>query len=224
MRKLIVFGFSGDKGCGKDTIADYLSIKHNFTKLAFAEPLKQSVSFAFHVSMDELGSGTNKDQEFAFPIIVTEFHLSDFLEHLHDNYYEIPEDVKSSIISKYQGIPFMSYREILQIFGTEICRREIDNDIWITIMRKRVKESPTHRIILSDVRFKDEKDYVGELGGKSVLIIRPSISCDDTHESENNLNGEEYDVIVTNDRDVYALQYQVSLWVNFIIDKIDKLR
>ena len=223
MRKIVLFGFSGEKGCGKDTVADYMCLKHHFTKLAFATPLKEAVSFTFHVPMEELGSGTLKDQEFAFPIIVTEFHLSDFLEHLHDNYYEIPEEVKTSIISKYQGTSFTNYRGILQIFGTEICRREIDNDIWITIMRKRLDECPTHRIVLSDVRFKDEKDFVSEMGGKSVIIERPSLNNEDTHVSENNLTGEDYDVIITNDRSVYVLQRQIALWMAYVIDKIDRI-
>jgi hypothetical protein len=190
--------------------------------LAFATPLKEAVSYAFHVPIEDLGSGTEKDQEFAFPLIVTEFHLSDFLEHLHDNCYEIPEDVKTSIIESNQGTSFMSYREILQIFGTEICRRQIDDRIWITIMDDRVRGCGSHRVILSDVRFKDEKDYVKSIGGRSVLITRPSLKQNDTHESENNLNGEEYDVLISNDSTIAGLYYDIDLWTGLFVDRMMK--
>lgn len=222
MDRRILFGFSGAKGSGKDTVADYLCQKHHFVKLAFATPLKEAVAYAFHVDLETLGSGTEKDEIFPFTLITTEIHLSDFLEYLHEHYYHITQLEKDRVIQKYQGTPFNSYREILQIFGTEICRYEIDEHIWCNIIKDRVENCGSHRVILSDVRFKDEKELVGELGGRSVLITRDSIEPSDEHVSENELNGEDYDVLIDNSGSLVGLYFQLDMWTHGFVDRMSK--
>lgn len=45
----IVIGMIGKAGSGKDTVADYVVEKYGFTKIAFADPLKQAVQVIFDV-------------------------------------------------------------------------------------------------------------------------------------------------------------------------------
>ena len=48
---MIIVGLSGKAGSGKDTVANYLVEKHNFTKLAFAGVLKEGMKILFDLSI-----------------------------------------------------------------------------------------------------------------------------------------------------------------------------
>jgi len=52
MRRII--GICGQARSGKDTIADYLSSKYNFRKIAFADKLKWALSSLFFLSNNQL--------------------------------------------------------------------------------------------------------------------------------------------------------------------------
>ena len=55
---------------GKDTLADYLVDKYNYTKLSFAAPMKAIISNTFDISLDELDAYKNRPYEF---IVETKF-------------------------------------------------------------------------------------------------------------------------------------------------------
>ena len=58
---MTIIGLSGKAGSGKDTIADYLVEHHNFTKLAFAGVLKQSMKILFDLSDQQLNDSKQKE-------------------------------------------------------------------------------------------------------------------------------------------------------------------
>ncbi len=58
MKKIVLL--SGWACSGKDTMADYLVKKHNYTKLSFAYPLKNSVSKKYGVDRDLLDTQDGK--------------------------------------------------------------------------------------------------------------------------------------------------------------------
>jgi hypothetical protein len=50
----IVIGMIGKAGSGKDTVADYVTSKYGFNKLAFADPLKKAVQIIFDIDDEHM--------------------------------------------------------------------------------------------------------------------------------------------------------------------------
>lgn len=86
-------------------------------------------------------------------------------------------------------------REVLQRMGTNALRNNFDKDIWINIVKHKYSEG---NLVISDVRFENEAQWVRDSGGVVIRIER----TDDTktiysyHESENGVKG---DFVVKND-------------------------
>ncbi len=87
----------------------------------------------------------------------------------------------------------VSPRAALQLLGTEVCRT-IHRDIWVDRMLLRVAAAPpeTKGIVIADVRFQNEADFVRRVRGQMVRIERPdvnreSVSKGSGHVSENGI-------------------------------------
>jgi hypothetical protein len=78
------------------------------------------------------------------------------------------------------------FRPMLQWWGTDFKRRMFGDDYWISRLNSKLCEfDPMPEVIvITDVRFLNEANYVTSLGGKLVRIVRPSVTRSDTHPSE----------------------------------------
>ena len=82
---------------------------------------------------------------------------------------------------KKQMSPFgMSYRELLQMVGTEGMRDTIDSDVWVkALFAEFIEDQPNPILppeepkwIVTDVRFPNEADAIKERGGYLIKVIR----------------------------------------------------
>jgi hypothetical protein len=92
---------------------------------------------------------------------------------------------------------FMTGREFMQYFGTDICR-EMYSDIWINRTLKDIAQEESKFSIISDARFENEIEAVQKAGGKVIRLTR-SLKGKDIHKSElslDNYNG--FDAIIDN--------------------------
>jgi dephospho-CoA kinase len=182
---LLLIGVSGRKGSGKDTIGDYLVKNYGFVRVAFADALKKACKHIFGL--------TNK---------------------------QLYDDKSKEIVDEYWG---HSPREILQKVGTELFRVHlpelcefIDEGIWIRSVDRKIKnlQKLGHtRIVITDVRFDNELDYVKNMGGYIWKVSRSSIlklNDDDTHASEKLIDGFGCDVEYTNDGTIDELYEAVN--------------
>ena len=66
----------------------------------------------------------------------------------------------------------ISLREILQSLGTDWGRHMVSEDIWVKVLDKRISErySDFDVVIVSDIRFDNERDYIINNGGKVINI------------------------------------------------------
>ena len=72
-------------------------------------------------------------------------------------------------------------RQLLQKLGTESGRAALGEDIWV----KTLFNSPHGaRIVIPDVRFKNEADEISRSGGTVVRIIRPGVGPVNDHASD----------------------------------------
>ncbi len=76
---------------------------------------------------------------------------------------------------------FMTAREFLQYFGTDICRR-IKDSIWVDSCINRIAKSGTDLAIVPDVRFPNEVEAIQNAGGKVIRLKRKPF--EDGHPSE----------------------------------------
>lgn len=81
-----------------------------------------------------------------------------------------------------------TYRELLQVFGTDWCRN-LWPDVWVNALLKRLENYDDHDIILiGDCRFPNEVKAIQDLGGKVIRLTRAPFADQDQHESETALD------------------------------------
>lgn len=83
-------------------------------------------------------------------------------------------------------------RHILQVVGTDCFRQHIQDDFWIKLGVRRIKEiqeyDPTMNVVVSDCRFLNEVRAIHELDGKVIRVIRTDLVSTDEHPSEVDLD------------------------------------
>lgn len=90
-------------------------------------------------------------------------------------------------------------RQILQYVGTDLFRKHFCDDIWIRAMKCAIEACPTKHIIISDVRFANECDFVKSMGGIVIMITRnvAGSKSGKNHASEN-MEGINADITIEN--------------------------
>jgi len=72
-------------------------------------------------------------------------------------------------------------RNLLQKEGTEEGRNRFGNDIWINHLDKWMeihKSKNIHTFLITDVRFKNEAEYIKRMGGKIIRVEAPERNKD----------------------------------------------
>lgn len=78
-----------------------------------------------------------------------------------------------------------SPRQLMQTLGTEWGRDRVNPDIWLLIAgRKMDKILEDRGVVVTDVRFENEAEYIRSKGGEVWHISRPGIQAVNAHASE----------------------------------------
>ncbi len=184
-----LIGFGYKLGVGKTTCADFLK---DYTKLSFASGVKdETAEFLRNLGVkfkteNLYGSQKDKDEVFFVPI-------SDWCCLTP---VELFTPAKEFISHSKPGFISLTFRQTLQLWGTEYRRRQ-DPDYWV----KRLEEKLVglEKVVIDDVRFLNEVEMVQRLGGRVIRIDRPGPN-ESTHASENELNDfDGWDGVIVND-------------------------
>jgi predicted phosphohydrolase len=105
------------------------------------------------------------------------------------------------------------FRTILQWWGTDF-RRAGNSNYWVYKMDKLLaslySEEKAAVIIITDVRFQNEYDYIKSINGILIRVSRPLVH-DDTHLSETDLDKvHEWDSIILNTGTIKDLKKHVE--------------
>lgn len=203
--EFILIGITGRKKSGKDTIGKFLINEYGFVRVAFADALKEACKIVFGFTDEQV--------------------YDDRLKEIVDEYWN------------------HSPREILQKVGTELFRdglpklcEHISNDIWIRSVDRKIKnlrkEGHT-RIVITDVRFPNELDYIQKLNtsnsngfiGESWKVSRPSLLKDidpnlPVHASEALIDDFECDTKFVNDGTIDELCAAVNTEMDDIFHEL----
>lgn len=139
----MIIGLVGFAGSGKGTVADVLVDKHEFTKLSFADGVKDCVSTIFGWPRHLLEGDTEPSRAF--------------------------REKRDDFWSAKLGIE-VTPRWALQTMGTEAGRNVFHNDIWIYSLERRLSEH--QNVVIADVRFPNEIDFIKKSGGFVVRLVR----------------------------------------------------
>ena len=141
----MIIGICGFIGSGKDTIADYLVNLHHFRRESFANTLKDAVAQVFGWDRTMLEGRTKQAREWREQV---------------DPWW-----------SQRLGIPHLTPRYILQQWGTEVCRKNFHDDIWIASLENKLRNSRDD-VVISDCRFPNEIQAIKQAGGIVVRVVR----------------------------------------------------
>jgi hypothetical protein len=188
----MIIGICGLIGSGKDTIADYLQNIHQFRRESFAHTLKDAVSAVFGWNRELLEGRTRESREWR----------------------EQRDEWWSERLGKE-----ITPRWVLQFWGTNLCRQNFHDNIWIASLENKLRTT-NDDIVISDCRFPNEIASIRNAGGIVIRVIRgpePAWYQDavdtnagisesmnfrsDVHPSEWGWIGTNFDAIVDNNSD-----------------------
>lgn len=141
----MIIGVCGFIGSGKDTIADYLTNFHGYRRESFANSLKDAVSQVFGWDRTMLEGRTKQAREWREEV---------------DTWW-----------AERLGMPHLTPRWILQYWGTEVCRKGFNDDIWIASLENKLRNSKDD-IVISDCRFPNEIKSIKNAGGIVIRVKR----------------------------------------------------
>jgi hypothetical protein len=141
----MIIGVCGFIGSGKDTVADYLTNFHGFRRESFANSLKDAVALVFGWDRTMLEGRTKQAREWR-------------------------EQVDPWWAARL-NMPNLTPRLMLQLWGTEVCRKGFHDDIWIASLENKLRNSKDD-IVISDCRFPNEIKSIRDAGGIVVRVVR----------------------------------------------------
>lgn len=200
------FAISGKAGSGKDTVCSYIldkicadkKNKHlmpsgSISKMALADPIKEMILIMFPQAKKEcLFGDSNKRNEI------------------------IPEAFKD-------GKP-LTYRQLLIDIGTGL-GRGYNQDIWLKNLDTRIfklnkKKHKPDAIIVPDIRFKNEFNYMKNNGFHMIRLLRDELSRIDhiSETQQEDILDSDFDFVIINNSSLLDLKNKTF----DILDKINQ--
>lgn len=142
MKSKKIIGVLGNIGSGKGTLGDIL-VEEGYMQLSFAGSLKDAVSVIFHWDRGLLEGDTEESRDF-----------------------REQEDLFWSRKIGYKVTP----RNILQKIGTDVLRDNFLSSIWIDSLERKMYDYD--KIVVTDVRFNNEMEFIKSCNGKLIEVIR----------------------------------------------------
>jgi hypothetical protein len=180
MQELI--GFSGYARVGNDTAANILVEEYGFTRLAFADALRNAL--------------------YALNPIVAKVNWHEGYEHLQEiiNYYGW---------DGYKSTPYSDeIRRLLQRFGTDAGRNIIGQNVWV---QATLENLPGGKYVVTDCRFPNEAEYITErYDGIIIRVERPGIGPINDHYSEVALDDCDFYCHLKNDGNIGQLRKSIK--------------
>ena len=168
----MLLALCGLQGAGKDAVACMLVERHGFARATFGAALKDAVACTFGWDRGLLEGATPESRAWR-------------------------ESVDPWWATRL-GMPGLTPRRALQLFGTDAVRRHFHPEVWLAGVERGLDLAPHRPTVITDCRFPEEIEMVRRRGGRLVFVSRPPLPgwfhayrCgvlgrppDDVHESE----------------------------------------
>jgi hypothetical protein len=140
----MIIGVVGFAGSGKGTAGDILVRDYNFTKIAFADAVKDATAAIFGWPRQLLEGDTETSREFR----------------------ETVDPWWAEALER----PGFTPRLALQLMGTEAGRNVFHPDLWVKVVE--MKMDSLENTVITDVRFPNEIKAIQKSGGFVVRVTR----------------------------------------------------
>lgn len=193
----MIIGVCGLIGSGKGTVADHLVEAHGFTKLSFADALKDSVASLFNWDRKLLEGDTEESRAWR----------------------EKRDDFWSEELGRE-----VTPRLVLQLFGTECMRHGFYDGIWVSLVKQKILVNPNCNFVIPDTRFLNEMYMIRSLGGQIWEVERENPDWFTLYRTQNieplTIHRSEWewirgpiDQLLKNDKNIDWLKTQVDTYI-----------
>jgi hypothetical protein len=179
----VIIGLLGYAQSGKDTVAQVLVEDHGFTRIAFADALREVALAIDPLVGPEAGNDCGN-------ITLRQLVLGD-ADHV-------------GIGWERAKVEYGEVRRLLQVIGTEAGRDIHGQDVWVNLAMKKVGIVGDY--VFTDVRFPNEFTALVKAKAYLVRVVRPGYGPVNGHSSETALDGYAADVVLHNDGDLANIQ------------------
>lgn len=213
MCKGIIIAISGRKLAGKNTIAKFIDkyCQEKFNCLpalecSFADALKEFCIDVLGLKYEQC-YGTNEEKntptEYSWenvePYLRWKFGSRQFLLYdkaIYDESIQNAESYYAAVSDYYADLQpvdlkfgYMSGRDVMQIFGTDLIRETFGN-VWASATIRKIKKHNKFLSLITDNRFPNEVEKVlAEPQGHIIRLTRSPYGTSDLHPSESSLDG-----------------------------------
>lgn len=142
----MILGISGFINSGKSAAASYLSKKYNFRQDSFAATLKDVCANIFDWPRHLLEGDTIESRKWR----------------------EEPDVWWSEKLNIDNFTPRLAF----QLIGTNCLRDHFNTDIWFLTLHNRIRKNKNDNILVSDVRFQNEINFIRDNSGTLIRIVR----------------------------------------------------
>lgn len=174
-------GLMGYARSGKDTAGRHLVAEHGYTRIGFADGVRDSLLALDPIVEAYAGNRGGYPKE----IFLGTCRLSEIVrqhgwERAKDEYPEV--------------------RELLQRHGTDAVRGVIGDDTWVWLALRKIGDARQDEtpVAVTDVRFPNEAAVLRNLGFTLVWVDRPGCEPVNGHASETSVSAADADITVKN--------------------------
>jgi hypothetical protein len=176
----MMIGLSGYARSGKDTVADFLVADHGFTKVSFAQPMRDAL-YALN------------------PIVSNGSRLQNVIEtYGWDNYKATPYGDEIRGLMQRLGTE-VGRKQFDEDFWVSIA---IDKALDIV--------DDGGKVVFTDVRFVNEAERIDYYGGKVWRVRRPGVFPANDHASETSMDDYEFNAYIDNNGTLNDLSWMVA--------------
>ena len=236
--KRVIVGIKGNKGSGKDTVANMIRYIMSVGVTAanmngweiynkspkdeldvpirhFADKLKDDLSVIFGIPRENFDSSEFKDEKYYH------FRSGGFIKKINGvisvneiTLTDLSHDNLAGLRAIYKDDCVIKLRTLMQYYGTEVMRNQIGTDVWIrsTINTAILDKNYYGFAVIADVRFYNEWQAVREVGGKIIHVVRGKLKDKVEHSSEY-ITSSSTDYEIENNGNLMGLFYKVLEFV-----------
>nr|QBK89033.1 MAG: uncharacterized protein LCMiAC02_01260 [Mimivirus LCMiAC02] len=234
---MALIGFLARKHHGKNTAGDYLVKNYNFTEMAFATQLKEGIKAIYGLSDDQL-YGDKKETIDKFwnvtPRTLMQWLGTDVFRKKDKDFWvkTLERKYLNFVGEKQRSYPMeglQSKPTYLNFVGEKQRSYPMEGlqskPTYLNFVGEKQRQNTNKteinraNVVITDVRFQNEVDFIHKYNGIVIKIHRESINDTSTHIAEKGIdNIEDYDFLISNDGTIKDLHNNIQK----IIISLDK--